>query len=131
MSSRFQLQLERDCYTSGDTVEGTILVLEGGRSRSVEVLLQYNEATEDYSEVATSVSSGSLHEGDLTTGTSFEFELALPPDALPNYQSKHGELYWDVNIKSDEFGRDTWERCRINVEPKQRTAPASDPGLRP
>jgi hypothetical protein len=62
-------------------------------------------------------------------GTSFEFELALPPDALPNYQSQHG-VYWDVNVKSDELGSDTWERYRINVEPKQRTAPASDPSPR-
>jgi hypothetical protein len=130
VSSRFELQLERERYTPGDTVGGTILVLEGGRSRSVEVLLQYKEETEDYLEVATSVSIGPLHEGDLTTGTSFEFELALPPDALPNYQSEHGELYWDVNVKSDEFGSDTWERCRINVEPKQRTAPGSDPSPR-
>jgi hypothetical protein len=125
VSSRFELQLERERYTPGDRVGGTILVLAGGRSRSVEVLLQYNEETEDYSEVATSVSSGPLHEGDLTTGASFEFELALPPDALPNYQSKHGELYWEVNVKSDEFGSDTWERCRINVESKQRSAPGS------
>jgi hypothetical protein len=130
VSTRFQLHLERERYTPGDTVRGTILVLAGGRSRSVEVLLQYTEETADYSEVATSVSSGPLHEGDLTTGTSFEFELALPPDALPNYQSLHGQLYWDVNVKSDEFGRDTWERRRINVEQKQRTAPASDPSAR-
>jgi hypothetical protein len=130
VSTRFQLQLERERYTPGDAVEGTILVLEGDRSRSVEVLLQYKEETEDYLEVATSISSGPLHEGDLTTGTSFEFELALPPDALPNYQSEHGQLYWDVNVKSDEFGSDAWERCRINVEPKQGAAPASDPSAR-
>jgi hypothetical protein len=130
VSSRFQLELERERYTPGDTVGGTIRVLEGGRSRSVEVLLQYKEETEDYLAVATSVSSGLLHEGDLTTGTSFEFELALPPDALPNYQSEHGELYWDVNVKSDEFGGGMRERCRINVEPKQRSAPASDPSPR-
>ena len=130
MSTRLQLQLERERYTPGDTVEGTIFVVEGDRSRSLVALLQYNEKTEDYLEVATSISTGPLHEGDLTTGTSFEFELALPPDALPNYQSEHGQLYWDVNVKSDEFGSDTWERSRISVEPKQRTAPASDPSAR-
>jgi hypothetical protein len=43
VSSQFQLQIERERYTPGDTVGGTILVLEGGRSRSVEVLLQYKE----------------------------------------------------------------------------------------
>jgi hypothetical protein len=53
----------------------------------VVVLLEYNEKTEDYLEVATRISSGPLHEGDLTTGTSFEFELALPPDALSAAQA--------------------------------------------
>src|SRR6266498_315557 len=62
--------------------------LAGGGSRSLEALLEYNEETADYQEVAISIPSGPLHQGDLTTGTSFEFELALPPDALPNYQSR-------------------------------------------
>lgn len=117
MSPRLQLQLERDRYAPGDTVRGTILVLEGGGSRSLEALLEYNEKTADYREVAISISSGPLHAGDLTTGTSFDFELALPPDALPNYGSANGELYWQVNAKSDEFGRDTHESSRIQVAP--------------
>jgi hypothetical protein len=96
-------------------VQGTILVLEGGGSRSVEALLTYNEKTKDYLDVATSIPS-TLHQGDLTTGTSFEFELALPPDALPGYKSEHGELYWEVDAKSDEAGRDTHERRRIEIE---------------
>lgn len=126
MSPRFQLQLDRERYTPGDTIRGNILVLEGGRTRSLEVLLEYNEATEDdYSAVATSVSSGPLHAGDLTTDMSFEFELALPADAFPNYRSEHGELYWALDVRSDEHGRDTHERRRIEVEHVQRTAPAS------
>jgi hypothetical protein len=115
MSLRFRLELEHEHYAPGDTVKGTILVLEGGESRSLEALLEYNEETDDYSEVALSIPSGPLHEGPLTTGASFEFELGLPPDALPNYQSRHGELYWQVDAKSDESGRDTHERRRIEV----------------
>jgi hypothetical protein len=55
-------------------------------------ILEYKEETADYSEVAISIPSGPLHEGELTAGASFEFELALPPDALPSYKSRHGEL---------------------------------------
>ena len=51
--------------------------------------------------------------------------LSLPPDASPNYQSENGELYWELDVKSDEFGRDTHERHRIEVGPAQRTAPAT------
>jgi hypothetical protein len=54
-----------------------------------------------------------------------QFELSLPPDASPNYQSENGELYWELDVKSDEFGRDTHERHRIEVGPAQRTAPAT------
>jgi len=82
MSPRFDLQLDRDRYRPGDSVAGTVLVREGGRSRSLEVQLGYIEETDDYLEVATSISTGHLHKGDLETGASFCFELALPPDAL-------------------------------------------------
>ena len=116
MSARLQLELDRDRYTPGETITGRVLVLEGGDSQSLEVLLEYNETAEDdYSAVATSFSSGPLHTGGLATGMSFNFELALPPDALPNYQSRHGELYWQVDAKSAEAGRDTHELRRIEV----------------
>ena len=66
MSPGFQLQLEEDRYTAGDTVKGTILVTEGGGSRSLEVRLEFVEETDDYLEVPISVSSGQLHAGGLT-----------------------------------------------------------------
>jgi hypothetical protein len=101
-------------------VKGTILVREGGDSRSLEAWLTYNEKTKDCLDIATSIPSGPLHAGDLATGTSFEFELPLPEDAYPGYRSAHGELYWEVDVKSDEVGRDTHERCRIEVQPAER-----------
>jgi hypothetical protein len=76
MSPRFKLELDRERYTPGETIKGTILVREGGGSRALEAILEYKEETADYSEVAISIPSGPLHEGELTAGTSFEFELA-------------------------------------------------------
>lgn len=123
MSTRFQLQLDRERYTPGDTIKGNILVLEGADSRFLEVLLEYHEEAEDgYSAVAASVSTGRLHAGDLAAGMSFDFELALPDDAFPNYRSQHGELYWQLDIKSDKLGRDTHERRRIEVEMRRRVS---------
>lgn len=122
MSPELELRLDRERYAPGDSIRGTIHVLEGGRSRSVEALLNHNEKTEDYAAVATSVSSGPLQAGDLATGTSFEFELALPPDAFPNYRSEHCELYWELDIKSEELGPDTHRRRRIEVAPAQPAA---------
>jgi len=117
LSPRLELRVDRERYAPGDTVTGTVAVLEGGRSRALEVLLQYNERTEDYAAVAVSVSSGPLQAGDLATGSAFAFRLALPPDALPNHRSDHGELYWELDAKSEERGADTHERRRIDVEP--------------
>jgi len=117
MSPRFELMLDRDRCAPGDTITGTIRVLEGGRSRSLEVLLEYHERTEDYATVATDVATGPLHTGDLTTDMAFRFALTLPPDALPNYRSAHSELYWELDVKSEELGRDTHERRRIDLAP--------------
>jgi hypothetical protein len=117
VSAQFQLQLDRERYAPGDAINGTVLVVDGGDSRSLEALLEYKEETDDYLEVAKSISSGQLHSGELGTGTTFEFELLLPEEALPNYKSEHGELYWELDLKSDERGRDTHERRRIEIEP--------------
>jgi hypothetical protein len=122
VSARFQVELERDRFVPGDAVRGTVLVVEGGGSRNLEVIFEYNEETDDYSATALSLTSGTLHAGDLTAGTSFEFELSLPTDALPNHRSEHGELYWELEVKSDELGVDTHERRRIEVGPMRRTA---------
>jgi hypothetical protein len=122
VSLRLELQLDCERYMPGETVKGRVVVLEGGSSESLEVLLEYNETAEDdYSAVATSFSTGPLHSGDLATGSSFEFGLALPPDAFPNYESEHGELYWELDAKSAAFGRDTHERRRIEVEAVRAT----------
>ena len=121
MSPVLELWLDRERYTPGDTVRGTIRVVEGGRSRSLEVRLNYNEKTEDFAAVATGVASGPLNTGDLATGMSFGFALALPPDAFPNYRSEHGELFWEVDVRSDEVGIDTHERRRIEVAPADQS----------
>jgi hypothetical protein len=122
MSPQLELQLERRRYHPGDTVSGTILVLEGGGSRGLDAVLEYREETGDYHEVVTTIPSGRVHEGDLVPGASFEFELDLPPDALPNCSSEHGRLYWSVDVRSDERGRDTHVRHRVDVRPAPRSS---------
>ena len=43
--------------------------------------------------------------------------LDLPADALPGYRSEHGELYWEIDVKSDEMGPDTHLRRRTEIVP--------------
>jgi len=58
----------------------------------------------------------SVTSGALEARASFRFELALPPDGLPNFTSRHGRLYWRLDVKSDERGRDSHELRRIDVD---------------
>lgn len=91
-------------------------MLEGGTSRLLEVTLEFREKTEEeYEATARSLPAGQLHGGDLAAGTSYPFEIALPDDALPSFRSEHGELYWELDVRSDERGRDTHERRRVEV----------------
>ena len=120
MSPRFDLRLERERYAPGDVVRGTVQVLEGGESRTLEAFLLFHEESDDYERVAAQVGSGPLVTGDLADGASYSFAIPLPAEALPNYRSKHGELWWEVDVKSDELGRDSHERQRIEVVPPPR-----------
>ena len=115
MTPSFDFQIDGDRKKPGETVNGAVVVREGGRSRSLEVTLEFVEETEDYIEAGTIISSGHLHEGDLEDGMSFDFALTLPPDALPEVRSQHGQMYWRLHAKSDERGRDTHADRRLVV----------------
>ena len=112
--TRLRPRLDRAHYRAGEVVRGTVDVLEGRPSRALEARLDYVERPPT-AEVATSISSGPLHTGDLTAGASFAFELALPADALPNLESAHGPLFWQLDVKSDRRGRDVHERQRVQI----------------
>lgn len=116
MTTELELTVDRDVCRPGDTIRGKVVVLQGGSSRSLEAFLEYRDETDDYSSAGTSISSGVLHQGDLVTGSAFEFDLTLPADAYPNYRSQHGRLYWAVHVRADRRGRDTHEHHRIEVE---------------
>jgi hypothetical protein len=115
VSPRLRIDLDREEYRLGDTVKGKVVALSGGNSRSLEVWLDYREKTKDYNEVGATVEHPTLNDGPIVEGASFDFELTLPLDGYPNYKSEHGELWWELNVKSDEPGRDTRERRRIEV----------------
>jgi hypothetical protein len=90
-------------------------VLGGGSSRSLSVSVHFRERTRDYSDTAASYGGTPVHEGDLTEGLRFKFAIELPPDALPSFSSANGELFYEVEAKSDERGPDTRETKRIEV----------------
>jgi hypothetical protein len=117
VSVQLDVRLDRRRYVPGDVVRGTVLVREGGPSRALTVLLEYHERTRDYDEVADRVTTGPIHTGDLETGETLTFELAIPPHAFPNCESPNGALHWQLDVWSDERGRDTHEQRLLVVDP--------------
>jgi hypothetical protein len=114
VSPAFTVQLERDRFAPGERVAGAVLVTGGGGSRTLDVTLAFHEKSPDYEETPVSVTQA-LQTGDLQAGQSLAFALDLPEDALPGHRSEHGELYWELDVKSDEMGPDTHVRRRIEV----------------
>jgi hypothetical protein len=114
VSPAFELQLERERFAPGDRVAGAVLVTEGGGSRDLDVTLAFHEKSPDYDETPVNLTQA-LQTGDLQAGQSLAFALDLPADALPGHRSEHGELYWELDVKSDEMGPDTHVRRRIEV----------------
>jgi len=110
-----ELRLERVEYRPGETVRGWTRTVLPRRARSLEAFLVYREKTRDYEDAAYVVRSGPLHHGDLSPDRWLEFALTLPADALPAHRSAHGELYWETDVKVDEFGPDTHARQRLDL----------------
>ncbi len=107
---------EPGSHRPGDWVRGNVHVDVGGDCRALTVALHFRERTSDYSANARTDGLTELHSGDLAPGTSFPFQLQLPTDALPNYNSSHGELFWLVEAKADKRGVDKRAQCRVEVE---------------
>lgn len=113
---KLEVQLDRDRYSPGGTVSGTVLVFEGGASRSLETALEFREEAEDgYDDTPLRVPGGELNAGALATGASYQFAIVLPDDALPTLKTMQGQLWWELVAQSDERGRDTHARKPLEV----------------
>ena len=119
MSPILRLEIEQPAggggFRPGDWVRGQVAVLAGGGSRSLSVSVHFRERTRDYSATAATYGGAPLHEGDLTPGASYDFAVQLPPDALPSFSTANGDLFWEVEARSDELGPDTAVTQRIEV----------------
>jgi hypothetical protein len=118
VSPALDLQVEQapgGALHPGDWVRGRVTVLGGGSSRALKVTLRYCERTDDYSATAATYEAPPLHSGDLVARDSFTYAVQLPADALPCHSSANGELYWEVEARSDELGPDTVTQQRLEV----------------
>ena len=111
---KVDLALQSDSVKPGGGVAGHIDVVEGGESRSLTVTLSFCEKTRDYFVTAYSTSFV-VHEGDVAKGESYEFSFTLPAEAPASAESKNGQLYWELEVRSDEHGLDSRARRRLEV----------------
>jgi hypothetical protein len=111
---KLELQLDADRVAPGEEVTGRVLVHEGGRSRALTLTVSFCESSPSYQSAPLSQSTV-LHEGDLAAGQAVEFRCELPELAPPGVKGKHGELYWELEVVSDEPGFDTRARRRFEV----------------
>jgi hypothetical protein len=111
---KLELELQSDHVQPGGEVAGHVNVVEGGASRSLTLTLSFYEKTRDY--FVTAYSTGFVvHEGEVTAGESYEFSFTLPAEAPTSAKTRNGELYWELEVKSDEHGLDSHARRRLEV----------------
>ena len=111
---KIELELQSDHIRPGGDVAGHVNVVEGGESRSLTLTVSFYEKTRDYF-VPAYGSSFVVHEGDVKAGESYEFSFTLPVEAPTSAKTKNGELYWELEVKSDEHGLDTHAKRRLEV----------------
>lgn len=113
--TRLAIELDRPGFAPGEQVTATVSAPEGGRSRAVTTALRFCERGGSFSAVGLTIPAGVLHEGDLPDGWSARVAIGLPADAPPALRTPHGELWWELEARSDSLGRDAIERCRVEV----------------
>ena len=111
---KLELELTAESVPPGGTVAGRVSVVEGGDSRELTLTLTFYEHTRDFT-IPAAQTSAVVHQGAVTTGESYEFSFALPEDAVPSVETKNGELYWELELRSDEPGFDTHVRRELRV----------------
>jgi len=111
---KLTLDIDPDHIVLGTRVAGRVTVVEGGPSRSLTVTVSFHEKTRDFDVVSDS-EDFVVHEGDLVTGQTYDFSFNMPVEAPPSVRCEHSELYWELNLKSDEPGVDTHASRRLEV----------------
>ncbi len=115
-----KLQVQLDTagpVAPGATVNGHVVVTEGGGARTLTVRLSFVEQTADYKEVARVAGEARVAEGNLAEGFTAPFSLPLPADALPGVACPEGTVGWEVSAQVDRRGLDVHAQQRVDVQP--------------
>jgi len=114
--AQLEVRLDRERYAPGETVRGSIVVVEGRGPGEIAVSLNFHERSTEYEAVAIETPRVSLHRGDLIKGSAHRFAIALPEDAPPSQTTVHGALWWAVDASAGEPGASPVVSRRIEVQ---------------
>lgn len=80
-----EVQFDRDEYSPGETVTGTVVARRRVKAKQLNVALGYCDHSDRYLAHQLVQEQEGLHRGNLEAGTAVRFSLTIPPDALPNW----------------------------------------------
>jgi len=86
---------------SGAVINGHVLVAEGGRARLLHVELVLAEHSRDVHEAVVHGGAVLERDGELATGASYAFALAVPAHAGPAIDTPVGGLRWEVRAQAE------------------------------
>lgn len=100
------MEVDGEPLAPGAAVAGRVVVEDGGSVRSLSVRLAFVERTKDFDKVAREAETAVLAEGELADGAALPFALRLPGDALPQVETAHARIGWEVRARADRPGPD-------------------------
>lgn len=101
-----EVRTDHDSYQPGQRVTGTVVVVANVDARALTLTLECREWSNDFRHVAATGASLDLAKGQLELGDRFQFDCALPDDALPSVSGVQGHLSWGLHAHVDRRGRD-------------------------
>jgi hypothetical protein len=121
VSEQIAIRAEQGSYEPGDDVRGAVEVAEATHCKKLTLALEYRDWTSDYHSIDRTVAlDAPLHEGDLESGASFKFSVALPPDALSNQSDGEGSTSWGLHARVVRTGSDLHAWLAIDVPARAR-----------
>lgn len=91
------LRLERARFGPGETVRGSVLVVDGAGGRTeARIALSLRERSTRYEAVAARLEGDRVVAIELAVGSEARFEIAIPAQAQPSLVTPHGGIWWTV-----------------------------------
>lgn len=111
---KLEVDLDGDAMPVDGELTGRVRVVEGGAAEPLTLSVVLYEKSPSYEVAALGVSTV-LTVSKLDAGHVEDFTVRLPDGAVPSVKSKHGELFWQVEVRADKPGIDALAKRSLSV----------------